>query len=144
MQIVNGWAFPDEDEFMAKEMKPDGTYQLSHLTGAIAYCKKFELAVDGGAHIGTWSKVLSKKFAKVVSFEPSVDTFECLQHNIGTIPNIEMLNKALGKSPGKISMTLEGFQRAIDMKNTGARLPKKAATLIASLSILWNCRRWIS
>jgi FkbM family methyltransferase len=124
MKIVNGWAFPDEDEFMASQMSPDGTYQLSHLTGAIAHCKKFELALDGGAHIGTWSKVLAEKFETVIAVEPSVDTYECLIHNIGRIGNIDFHNIALGKEPGKIKMTLEGFQRAIDLKNTGARFTR--------------------
>lgn len=94
------------------------------MTGAAARCKKFDLVVDGGAHIGTWSKVLAEKFGKVVAFEPSADTFECLQHNVGMIPNIEMRNQALGKEPGKIHMTLEGFQKAIDLKNTGARFTR--------------------
>lgn len=124
MKIVNGWAFPDEDEFMASQMRPDGTYQLSHLTGAIAHCKKFELALDGGAHIGTWSKVLAGRFDTVVAVEPSTDTYECLLHNIGALENIQFHNLALGKEPGKIKMTLEGFQKAIDLKNTGARFTR--------------------
>lgn len=129
MKIEKGWAFPDDDEFMVGQMDSEGHYQLSHLLGAIEHCRNFALCVDGGAHIGTWSKVLAEKFRSVHSFEPSPDTFECLQHNVGGIANITLHNKALGKTPGKVSMTLEGFQRAIDMKNTGARFTKEGGAI---------------
>lgn len=129
MKMVNGWAFPDEDEFMVQEMAPDGTYQLSHLMGALAFCKKFDVVVDGGAHIGTWSKVLAKHFKHVIAFEPSPDTFECLMHNLVDVPNVTMLNNALGKRAGKVTMTLEGFQKAIDLKNTGARFTKEGGEI---------------
>jgi FkbM family methyltransferase len=129
MKIVNGWAFPDEDDFMAKEMKPDGTYQLSHLLGALALCKGFDVVVDGGAHIGTWSKIFAERFKTVYAFEPSPDTFECLKHNLGQLTNIHFINKAMGKEPGKVTMTLEGFERAIAMKNTGARFTKEGGSI---------------
>lgn len=124
MKIVNGWAFPDEDEFMAAEMKADGRYQFSHLTGSVQFCQNKAVAIDGGAHIGTWSKVLAGMFEQVISFEPSRDTFECLAYNLSGIDNIDMRNQALGKEPGRIKMTLEGFQKAIDLKNTGARFTR--------------------
>lgn len=124
MKIVNGWAFPDEDEFMAGEMKEDGRYQYSHLTGSVKFCKANTLAIDGGAHIGTWSKILAGMFHNVIAFEPSRDTYECLLHNLSDINNIDFRNQALGKEPGRIKMTLEGFQKAIDLKNTGARFTR--------------------
>jgi FkbM family methyltransferase len=126
MKIVKGWAFPDEDDFMANEMKEDGTYQLSHLMGALDFCKGFDTVVDGGAHIGTWAHVLAKRFARVIAFEPSHDTFECLQHNMAMckVENVIMRNQALGREPGRVRLTLEGFERAIAMKNTGARFTR--------------------
>src|SRR3990172_3701237 len=123
MQIVNGWAFPDEDRFMAAHIGEDGSYQRSHLDHALSYVKKCDVAVDGGAHVGTWSRPLSIYFNKVVSFEPSPDTYECLVYNLDTFQcdKVETRNQALGKKPGRIKMTLEGFDRGIQLGNTGAR-----------------------
>ena len=35
MKIVKGWAFPDADDFMAKQMGDDGSYQREHLNAAL-------------------------------------------------------------------------------------------------------------
>lgn len=121
MKIVNGWAFPDADEFMASQMSPDGTYQLTHLLGAVKHCKRKRVAVDGGAHVGTWSKILAQMFGYVVAFEPSPDTHECLAHNLFSCTNVSFRQQALGKEGGRVDLTLEGFEKAIAAKNTGAR-----------------------
>lgn len=123
MKIINGWAVPSWDEFMAKEMKPDGSYQRGHLDAAMKYVKGYMVAVDGGAHIGTWTKIMSRYFDNVLSFEPAADTFECLKWNKENQrwPNITLYQQALGSQPGRCKMTLEGFDRAILLKNTGAR-----------------------
>lgn len=121
MKIIKGWAFPDEDEFMHSQMADDGSYQVSHLLAAVKHCKGRDVVVDGGAHIGTWANILAGMFGKVVAFEPSPDTFECLKFNLVRSENIEFRHQALGKEPGRVRMTLEGFDKAIKLKNTGAR-----------------------
>lgn len=126
MKIVNGWAFPDADSFMASHIGKDGKYQYSHLEGAMKHVKNFGGAVDGGAHVGTWSRILSEKFASVLAFEPSADTKECLEKNMRTFKceNVNIVHAALGDKPGRVRMTLEGFDRAIELKNTGARFTR--------------------
>lgn len=121
MKTVNGWAFPDADEFMVGQMKADGTYQATHLQRALAHVTDFSCAVDGGAHVGTWSKLLALRFQKVLAFEPSPDTYEALVANMAAFAcaNVEARNEALGAVPGFIEMILDG--RGADLKNTGAR-----------------------
>ena len=53
--------------------------------GLIKWCKQYlkeeSTFIDIGAHIGTYSIILSKKCKKVVSFEPEKNSFECLAIN---------------------------------------------------------------
>lgn len=121
MKTVHGWAFPDADDEMAQALKADGTYQADHLAAALAYVTDWSLAVDGGAHVGTWSRLLAARFARVVAVEPSPDTFEALAENMATFrcENVELRGVALGAVPGTISLRLDPKEEA--RRNTGAR-----------------------
>lgn len=125
MKMVNGWAFPDEDEFMAQQMQADGKYQREHLDAALRYVRGDRLAIDGGAHVGTWTVPMALQFATVHSFEPSPDTYQALAHNASHLTNVVLHHQALGKEPGKITMCLDNFEEAIRIKNTGARFVKE-------------------
>lgn len=127
MKIVEGWAFPDADEFMVSELNyQDGTYQRSHLDAALRHVKNFSGALDGGAHIGTWSRILNDRFSSVLAVEPSPDTFECLDHNMKAhgCKNVVTVNIALGDTPGFISMTMD--EKCERLKNTGGRHIKRS------------------
>lgn len=123
MKMKGEWAFPDADEFMLAELKEDGTYQSSHLTAALEHVKQFRIAVDVGAHVGTWSKPMSASFDGVYAFEPSLDTFAALERNLATFhcANVTPVHMALGARQMRGRMTLEGHERAIASLNTGAR-----------------------
>ncbi len=122
MRLTHGWAFPDADEFMAAELAPDGTYQGAFLRAALAHVTDWTIAVDGGAHVGTWARVMAQRFTRVVAFEPSPDTYEALVTNLVRFecPNVEALPCALGRMPGYVSMAPLD-PRAEALKNTGAR-----------------------
>lgn len=119
--VAGGWAFPDADQFMVDELEADGTYQGSHFDAAMQYVTDWTLAVDGGAHVGTWSRLMSEKFGHVLAVEPSPDTFEALQANLATFGcvNVEARNIALGAAAGWVSMVLDDKNAA--RKNTGGR-----------------------
>lgn len=124
MMDVHGWKFPDGDEFMASQMDSGGNYQRRHLEVAMEYVRSRRTAVDGGAHVGTWSVPMSLAFDRVVAFEPSADTLEALRENVAgrARPDVvEVQHAALGQREGRVRMTLDGFDRAIKLKNLGAR-----------------------
>jgi FkbM family methyltransferase len=130
VKYAYGWAFPACDEFMVNELKPDGTYQVSHLNAAMKYVTDWSVACDGGSHIGTWTRLLSTKFARVIAVEPSADTYEALVANMVTFgcTNVEALNVALGQVAGHVSMApLE--PRAEALKNTGARFVAEGGSI---------------
>lgn len=120
MKDVHGWAFPDTDEFMAKELKADGTYQPSHLRTALTYVTDFSVAIDGGAHVGTWSKLLAAQFTQVIAFEPNHLTAMALRENMRTFGcgNVQILPMALGDRARTVTLRLEDDAKALS--NTGA------------------------
>src|SRR4030042_5049294 len=68
----------------------------------IKWCEQFLTSdgtfIDIGAHIGTYSVLLSKKCKEVWSFEPQKDTFECLSVSLclNDCYNVKANNIALG------------------------------------------------
>ena len=121
MKVVRGLAFPDADQFMVDQVKFDGTYQIENLMAALRHVTDFSIAIDGGAHVGTWSKVMSGFFARVIAAEPSQDTFEALAWNLqeAGCQNVDTRQVALGDRPGTVQMQLDPEQA--QKANTGAR-----------------------
>ncbi len=137
--VSAGWAFPDADSFMAGQIKPDGTYQYSHLVAALKHVTNFDLAIDCGAHVGTWSRPMSAKFFRVIAVEPSPDTFEALAANMQTFgcQNVDLKNCAVGQVAGFVKMApLEA--RAEALKNTGARFVRQGGTIPCERIDDWN------
>jgi FkbM family methyltransferase len=121
MKLVHGWAFPDADEFMARELRPDGRYQASHLQTALTHVTDWSLAIDAGAHVGTWARPMAGVFAQVIAVEPSQDTYDCLAVNMTAFGcgNVSLVHAALGATAGSVDLLLD--DRAAKLSNTGAR-----------------------
>lgn len=93
-------------EWMKKRNKViDGklTYQYHKLEAALPWVKKFECAVDVGAHVGFWSMHLAKKFNSLHAFEPVALHRECFSRNV-TQPNVTLHPVALGNETGSVSI----------------------------------------
>ena len=110
------WALPAADKYFAPLLTDEG-FQIDHLRTALRYVRAWRTAVDGGAHIGTWTCLMARMFERVVAFEPAEDTFECLFKNTRSLSNVVRLKGALGAAPSMASM-LDDPQRP---GNTGAR-----------------------
>jgi FkbM family methyltransferase len=138
MNVVRGWAFPDADRFMVSELAMDGTYQLGNLQAALTHVTQHGTAIDGGAHIGTWSKVMAQAFARVIAIEPSHDTFECLVWNMAQAgcTNVEPRHVALGARPGFVSMDLDAPNKA--RANTGARFARSGGKIPVETIDSWE------
>ena len=66
----------------------------------------WSIAIDGGAHIGTWSVVMAGRFKRVIAFEPTPETFEMLAKNMEHFSNVECRNEALMDREGLINMEM--------------------------------------
>lgn len=93
-QVVNGIQIPVQDTHFAAALKKaplvDGkaTYQLSKLDAAMPYVKHKGIAVDVGAHVGLWTRILAKHFQLVHAFEPLPEHVECLGVNCAGLTNV--------------------------------------------------------
>jgi FkbM family methyltransferase len=120
MKLVKGLAMPSFDEFMQTIVPDDGRYQHENLEAAVSHCKQRRTVIDGGAHVGMWTRTFAGLFDRVIAFEPAPDTFACLKYNVDAA-NVEFRNQALGAKPGKVHMTLKGFEGTKRERNSGAR-----------------------
>lgn len=56
--------------------------KVEDLEQALGYCERWTIAVDGGANVGAYSRVLMERFDLIHAFEPAPDTFACLVRNL--------------------------------------------------------------
>jgi FkbM family methyltransferase len=82
-----------------------GTYQYAKLEMALRHVKQFRVAVDIGAHVGLWSRVLASRFDRVEAFEPMPEHRDCFVLNVAA-DNVSLHDCALGASEAEARMTI--------------------------------------
>jgi len=61
--------------------------------------QSWAVAVDGGANIGDWSAVMSRRFSRVIAFEPNEAVIGKLRANLAGFGNVDIRQKALFREP---------------------------------------------
>jgi FkbM family methyltransferase len=104
--IVQGIHLPDGETHLKEHMAGSrvlvdgkGTYQYRKLSAGLQLLTRKRLAVDIGAHVGLWSRILVKEFDWVEAFEPvhgdwfvrNVALDKCRLHRV-----------ALGETTGRV------------------------------------------
>lgn len=117
MKQINGIWVPDCDTYFAPFLEKDGGFQLDHLEVALKYVKNWNTALDVGAHIGTWSVAMAKRFGMVYAFEPAEDVFGCLKMNTDGLSNVCPERVACGEVFKRVRIGND-LQR---LGNTGSR-----------------------
>jgi len=110
MKLVEGIWLPDSDTHFSEHLikgsrfQNAGTYQYNKIMLAMAQCSKYNGAIDVGAHVGLWSRVLSHYFTNVLAFEPVPDHIECFKKNIDTLikKNVVLIPMAAGSDKGTV------------------------------------------
>lgn len=103
-KLHDGMCVPDYDTEYQRYLDLKGwrsimQYQFDAVKVALELTtSRANIAVDIGANIGIQSIQYSKNFNKVFSFEPVLETFECLYENTHKIKNIYRYNCGLGSS----------------------------------------------
>lgn len=72
--------------------------QIHHLKKALELVPGRDVAVDGGANVGAWTREMALHFDHVHSFEPLMDAFQCLERNIeewGLMDKVTLYAKAI-------------------------------------------------
>lgn len=106
----HGIWLPDHDTHFAPSLAKGplvdgaGTYQYAKLELALRYVKQWRTAVDIGAHVGLWARILATRFERVEAFEPMPEHRDCFVRNV-TADNVVLHGCALGAREGEIRMT---------------------------------------
>lgn len=81
-------------------------YQKPLLDQALSYVKKWDTAIDGGAHYGLMSYHLNKLFKSVHSFEIDNNTRECLKENCKrfNLTNVKVYDFGLGETEKRVNI----------------------------------------
>lgn len=130
MKKIGDYWVPDVDSTLGSNLEKTKNafsnnrgIQIHHLETALKYCKEFDLAIDGGANVGSWTRELAKAFKIVHAFEPNYVAFECLQKNVsdwGIQDQVVLHNKAISdKFESVCIQTPQEGKRTVTARITG-------------------------
>jgi FkbM family methyltransferase len=144
VKLIKTWWLPDWDTHYDNHIVDhygNFEYQKEQRDYSLSFVKKLGLALDIGGNIGFWSKDLSKKFEKVVAFEPHPENIECYKRNMEsfnnwTLEEIALSNKhqkdaVLFQSPdesGNVSLLAHGVQYGNSQRTLKESALKKLTT----------------
>jgi FkbM family methyltransferase len=139
--IVAGIHLPDSDTHFGPILegseRVDGkaTYQLAKLRRAVALVQHRGHAVDVGAQVGLWTRVLARDFQFVTAFEPVPDFFDCLVKNCYSM-GVTFHRCALGNDPGQITLACPAGIATAALSNEGANLVHAAMMMLDDCGLL--------
>lgn len=97
---------PDGDTYFTRVFTRTGDrFQYELLRAAMSLCREKRVAVDVGAHVGSWARALEQHFEAVLAFEPEPANFRCLRANT---TRTLAFNVALGDAPGEAGIAKHG------------------------------------
>lgn len=79
--------------------------QLTMLERVVSLCSRRRIALDIGAHIGTWTAELVKRFEEVHAFEPQNENHACL---VANAPGAHIHHTALSLGTGFAGIAQHG------------------------------------
>jgi FkbM family methyltransferase len=130
MKQAGTFWLPDEDTYFVPFLA-DGAagFQLDRLEAALERVTDWRLAVDIGAHVGTWTCRLAERFEWIEAFEPCPDARECLAKNIAGLGGgyVKVQPFALGAAEGHGVMLRDAKREG----NTGSRFVSLNGALAA-------------
>ena len=104
MKLVKDMYFPDSDEWMANEYAT-GKTTYETVNKALSFLTKTRTCVTAGAHVGVYVRKFAEIFDRVIAFEPSEKTFECLHENTKHLFNVFALNAGLSNRTGAAGLS---------------------------------------
>ena len=110
MQCVEGIWLPDGDVHFAEALPTQpkiagkATYQLKKYLRAMPFVPHKHVALDIGAHVGLWSRVMSFEFDIVYAYEPGFFNYKCALMNTDDLPNVTVRKYALGDREGAVDI----------------------------------------
>lgn len=78
--------------------------QIRALDFAFERVRDWSVAIDGGAHRGDWSEVMSNRFEAVLAYEPADDMFAALQERFSGKSNVLPHRAALWNRAERVTL----------------------------------------
>ncbi len=95
---INGYWVRRDDAYWCQFLRREGGPHNRALAEIAVRCTEGRtLAVDCGAHIGTWTNYLAEFFKTVLAFEPDKENFMLLERNVQA-PNTVLFNVGISDS----------------------------------------------
>jgi FkbM family methyltransferase len=98
MEITNeGYAIVERDTHLGKWVKEHGRldFDTSALNAYKHYFKNNGVFLNIGANIGCYAVTFVDLAKEVLCFEPNIEAFECLYHNLYKYKNVKLYNIAM-------------------------------------------------
>jgi hypothetical protein len=99
----NLWV-PDGDAYFAQAFQHDDVFERENLETALRFVTRWGIAVDGGAHVGSWTRYLARCFDEVHAYEPQPENLECLRANTAGLDNVRTYDTALSDKYGWVGL----------------------------------------
>lgn len=105
MELAGQLYIPDGDRFFRGVFEKTGDkFDYTSLQTSLKHVQDWRYAVEVGAHVGSWTRVLADRFKNVLAFEPMQANFGCLARNTAHLKNVTLMSCAIGAEIGRCSM----------------------------------------
>lgn len=96
---------PSECPWFVEQLRASGgAMDRDCIDYAVSLCRERKLAIDVGAHIGTWSKPLSELFERVDAYEPNLEMHQYFTNNVYR-DNVRLSAIALGQERDEVALS---------------------------------------
>lgn len=97
---------PEEVDALVRRQKRNlrKAWAEGYLTAVTAMLRPGDLAVDCGANMGVVTERLAATGADVIAFEPDPFAFKTLEQKFGNLPNVTLVNAAVGVGTGTVRL----------------------------------------
>lgn len=110
--IINGISIPIGDTHFADHLRAGplfngrGTYQFAKIERTLATLngRPCRVAIDVGAHVGLWTRVLAHHFGRVVALEPMPHLLPHFWHNVSDCDNVRLIEAAVSDDNGDVDL----------------------------------------
>ncbi|MCC6296215.1 MAG: FkbM family methyltransferase [Pseudomonadales bacterium] len=99
-----------------------GGPKTGDIEAALAHIPRGGLAIDGGANVGVYSRIMARHFDRVIAFEPAPDTHACLVRNLadwGLAGRVEARAQALSDRAESVAMKGRRGHRSLSRQVQG-------------------------
>lgn len=126
MREYGGLWFPDDEpmtEGLRARLDEQAVYRGDRLFEALGQVNDWFRAVECGAHVGMWTRVLADRFERVIAIEPDATNVECLRANTAHAANVSVHHAALGEIDGRASIAWRKGHMSAHVVKDGAEVP---------------------